>query len=199
MNDIEGARTRLVTLAKKYVQSLPYIDENSLLLDFPEPFIDEFRDQWAEDLTNLQASDNPVTMYHICHQNTEAGILEHGIYHDPSPTLTPNLVGALAKVLYYHQKHRRHSSILVCSIPFSEVRYVKIDAMGLGFLPKATKNEREIGREEISDFLRSRLFKSNITGKAFWLDPKYFHVDNPFFRTSDEAVDSFMKELRREE
>ncbi|MBS3135691.1 hypothetical protein J4401_01910 [Candidatus Woesearchaeota archaeon] len=146
------------------------------------------KEAWDSQIDKFLENDE-FTLYHVCATPYEHSLLELGIYHDASPTLSASLVGSLASAQRY-ELNRRHSTILKYRLPKNAVFYRYIDFNGPGFLPIERKTRVELPFDLPSPILVdiSNSLNSSRLRFAYWLDPKY--RSEVIHRTSEATLES---------
>ncbi|HIH11102.1 TPA: hypothetical protein HA241_02855 [Candidatus Woesearchaeota archaeon] len=175
-SDVQDAIGELVQRFRDYIGVNTRIDRHLVLNRVFCDLEDNLKHIWEMDLQKILLR-REITMYHVCYTEQADRILQYGIYHGPTPTLTPSLVAAIARA----ENDRCHhvgieditKTILKCVVPVSAVFYVETDHMGPGFLPKEKKKMSQTPEGTLPDVMRKVLFKVFPEG-VYWLNPIFF-------------------------
>lgn len=138
--------------------------------------IDYFRSKWKR---LLSGEDHPQgTLYHVCATQSIPGILEHGIVHDDSPTLTTDLAGAIAQVTFYRTAVKRACSVLAVEIPEAEIHSAGLDHMGPGYLPNARECTLDLPPHYFmnqDNFAFAMIWEMSLRGECncYWVSPNF--------------------------
>lgn len=154
-----------------------------------------FDSAWKSQLNIKNLPKNPDTVfYHVCDTKEASRILEHGIYHDLAPTLTPYLPSALIYALYKNWLVI-DSSILRVKIPHNKIEFVHIDYMGPGYLPIARRKQSEVIPDKHIPSNLLKIFLCILAERdLYWVDPKYIE---PFHNVTQADYARIRKKIRR--
>jgi hypothetical protein len=171
----------IVTLSTTYSHARPANEYTTRLLSRALVYASHTLGRyWLKQLDDDKLpKDRHLPLYHVCHAEDIGMILEKGIIHDKSPTLTPYLPGAVLRALYYRSRifrgfDRTEPIVLRIIVPYDQIQYVKCDGMGPGYLPKVTRPLVEIEPDvDIPKELYEKRLQRDDATHAFVLSPDF--------------------------
>ena len=195
MSNVEVESFKLLqnlNLCASFPSCLAYSAE-TLLSNGRFHFKELYKKKWSSKINAIITNPNKeFIFYHVCQQEQEARILEHGIFHDESPTLTSSLFCALNHALCYHSSGIK-TSILEVKTLSSLLEFCFIDHLGPGFLPIAKKRCDEISSDALPENLISHIFEISNLKYARWLNPIY--INDVIYRSSDEHLENILLQI----